>query len=199
MRAFVDHSLRGRPVLTSFATVLLIQRPFLLGLAGGALGFFHLWKRRSTSRARSREVPLQQALLARILLVGLTAGLPLASALELGRGFVRGDVANETATVVRRARRQGMALALTESGPLTRPMLSRLALAAASGAPVAEAVADHLVEMRQLRRTAALERIRRLPVTLMIPLGLLILPGFVVLFVGPIVYRSFGDLVGALP
>jgi hypothetical protein len=64
---------------------------------------------------------------------------------------------------------------------------------------MAEAVADHLVEIRQERRTDALERVRRLPVTLMIPLGLLILPGFVVLFVGPIVFRSLGSMVGALP
>jgi tight adherence protein B len=92
-----------------------------------------------------------------------------------------------------------MALALAEAGPLTRPLLSRLALATASGAPIAEAVADHLVELRHVRRTQALERVRRLPVTLMIPLGLLILPGFVVLFVGPIVFRSLGDLLGALP
>jgi tight adherence protein B len=134
-----------------------------------------------------------------VILVGLTAGLPLTSALELARVFVRGEVAHETAAVVRRARRQGMALALAEAGPLTRPLLSRLALATASGAPIAEAVADHLVELRHVRRTQALERVRRLPVTLMIPLGLLILPGFVVLFVGPIVFRSLGDLLGALP
>jgi tight adherence protein B len=125
--------------------------------------------------------------------------MTLGAALELAQGFLRGDVGEEISMVVRRARRQGTSLALSEAGQLTRPLLSRLTLAAASGAPVAEAVADHLVEMRQQRRTAALERVRRLPVTLMIPLGLLILPGFVVLFVGPIVFRSLGSLVGALP
>ena len=45
----------------------------------------------------------------------------------------------------------------------------------------------------------ALEQVRRLPVTLMVPLGLLILPGFVVLFVGPIVLNSLMDLSGSLP
>ncbi|MGH8958771.1 MAG: type II secretion system F family protein [Acidimicrobiia bacterium] len=199
MRSFLDHGVSKRPVMTSLGAVLLIQWPFMLVLATAVLGFVHLWHSGSSSRDRLRAAPAQQVLLARIVLVGLTAGLPLASALELGHGFVHGGVALETAAVIRRARRQGMALALSESGPLTRPMLSRLAMAAASGAPVAEAVADYLVETRQLRRTAALERVRRLPVTLMIPLGLLILPGFVVLFVGPIVFRSFGNLVGALP
>jgi pilus assembly protein TadC len=177
----------------------MIHRPPALALAIGCFGAHYLWRRRAASRSRLQGAPAQQALLARVVLVGLTAGLPLVSALDLARGFVRGDVAMETAAVIRRARRQGTALALAESGPLTRPLLSRLAMATASGAPVAEAVADHLSEMRQLRRTAALERVRRLPVTLMVPLGLLILPGFVVLFVGPILFRSFGSLVGALP
>lgn len=177
----------------------MIHRPLALALAIGCFSGRYLWRKRSGSRSRLRAAPAQQALLARIVLVGLTAGLPLVSALDLARGFVRGDVAMETAAVIRRSRRQGTALAMAGSGPLTRPLLSRLAMATASGAPVAEAVADHLSEMRQLRRTAALERVRRLPVTLMIPLGILILPGFVVLFVGPILFRSFGSLVGALP
>ena len=195
----VYRAITRRPLSAVFGTVLLIHRPLALALTIGCFGGRYLWERRAARRARLRTAPTQQALLARIVLVGLTAGLPLISALDLARGFVRGEVAAETAAVVRRARRQGTALALAESGPLTSPLLSRLAMAAASGAPVAEAVADHLSEMRQLRRTAALERVRRLPVTLMVPLGLLILPGFVVLFVGPILFRSFGSLVGALP
>ncbi|HJQ95301.1 MAG TPA: type II secretion system F family protein [Acidimicrobiia bacterium] len=199
MRSVLHRVVAERPELVSLGAVAIIQRPLLVALATGVFGLRRIWRRKPSKRIRLREAPVQQALLARILLVGLTAGLPLTSALELARGFMRGEVAVETAAVVRRARRQGMALALSEAGPLTRPLLSRLAVATASGAPIAEAVADHLVEMRQLRRTVALERVRRLPVTLMIPLGLLILPGFVVLFVGPIVFRSFGDLVGVLP
>jgi Flp pilus assembly protein TadB len=199
MRSVLRRAVAERPELASLGAVVILQRPLLLAGVAGVFGLRRVWQRSPSRRTRLQEAPVQQALLARILLVGLTAGLPLTSALELARGYVRGEVAFEAAAVARRARRQGMALALSESGPLTRPLLSRLALATASGAPVAEAVADHLVEIRQRRRTVALERVRRLPVTLMIPLGLLILPGFVVLFVGPIVFRSFGDLVGALP
>ncbi|HJU80722.1 MAG TPA: type II secretion system F family protein [Acidimicrobiia bacterium] len=199
MKESFSRAVGRRPVLASLGAVILIQRPLAFALVIGSLGGRHLWRKRSSSRARLRSAPAQQALLARIVLVGLTAGLPLVSALDLARGFVRGEVAQETDAVIRRSRRHGMALALAGSGPLTRPLLSRLAMATASGAPVAEAVADHLSEMRQLRRTAALERVRRLPVTLMVPLGLLILPGFVVLFVGPILFRSFGSLVAALP
>ncbi|HEY7584213.1 MAG TPA: type II secretion system F family protein [Acidimicrobiia bacterium] len=199
MRGSISQAIARRPLLVSLGAAILVQRPLGLALVMASLAGRHFWRKRSAKRARLRAAPAQQALLARIVLVGLTAGLPLVSALDLARGFVRGEVAKETAVVIRRSRRQGTALALAGSGPLTRPLLSRLAMATASGAPVADAVADHLAEMRQLRRTAALERVRRLPVTLMVPLGLLILPGFIVLFVGPILFRSFGSLAGALP
>jgi pilus assembly protein TadC len=62
-----------------------------------------------------------------------------------------------------------------------------------------QAVASYLAEMRLARRTAALEKARRLPVTLMVPLGLLILPGFVLLFVGPVLLGSIAELAGSLP
>jgi pilus assembly protein TadC len=64
---------------------------------------------------------------------------------------------------------------------------------------MSDAVAAFLSESRATRRTEALEKVRRLPVSLMVPLGLLILPGFVVLFVGPIVLGSLVDLFGAVP
>jgi tight adherence protein B len=84
------------------------------------------------------------------------------------------------------------------SGSLTRPLFARLALAQASGAPMTEAVTAFLAEFRAQRRMEAVTRMRRLPVTLMLPLGLLILPGFVVLFAGPIVVRSLADVFGAI-
>jgi hypothetical protein len=62
-----------------------------------------------------------------------------------------------------------------------------------------EAVASYLAELRLERRTAALEKARRLPVTLMIPLGLLILPGFVLLFAGPVLLGSITELARSLP
>jgi pilus assembly protein TadC len=101
---------------------------------------------------------------------------------------------------LRMARRQGMAAAMAESnGPLMRPLFARIALAQSSGAPMQEAVTAFLADGRAARRGQALEKVRRLPVTLMFPLGLLILPGFVVLFVGPIVLNSLSGLAGSLP
>ena len=109
-------------------------------------------------------------------------------------------VAAELETTLRMARREGMSSALSAGrGQFLRSLFARVALAQASGAPMQEAVGAYLAEARATRRGLALERVRRLPVALMVPLGLLILPGFVVLFVGPILLDSLMDLAGALP
>lgn len=183
-----------RPLTSALAAGLIVTRPALSLLLLGPL----LWRR---PRHRTSDDPLeQQALAARIVLVGLTAGLPLLATLELAAARTTGAVASELLMVTRRSRREGIAQALTHwPGSHTNSLLMRLAMAAVSGAPMLEAVASYLAELRLERRTRSLEKARRLPVTLMIPLGLLILPGFVFLFVGPILLGSITELLGALP
>jgi hypothetical protein len=124
----------------------------------------------------------------------------LTAALTLAVGEVGQLVAGELTATLRTARREGMSSALAaNTAPLMRPLFGRIALAQASGAPMHEAVSAYLADGRAARRGKALEQVRRLPVALMVPLGLLILPGFVVLFVGPIVLNSLVDLSRSLP
>jgi tight adherence protein B len=157
-------------------------------------------KARSRRKQSQLEARLDLIVTARILLVALAAGLPLPGAIALAAEKSGPEVKEELERVLRLARRAGTAAALAScDGDITRPLLSRLALAQASGAPMSESVGAFLAESQAARRSEALERVRRLPVTLMIPLGLLILPGFVVLFAGPIVVGSLFDLLGALP
>ena len=183
-----------RPLLFAASAALLVFHPLLLVVA--AIGFpANLRRRRPVD-----FVPEQQALAARIVLVGLAAGLPLLATLELAAERSTGAVAAELTLLIRRARREGIAQALSRwTGPNTNSLLTRLARAAASGAPMLDAVASYLAELRMERRTRAIEKARRLPVTLMIPLGLLILPGFVLLFVGPVLLGSLTELQGSLP
>jgi tight adherence protein B len=187
------------PVVVGLAIALLVRYPQLMVFALGA--FFIRWARRARFLRRiDTNARADVIVCARTLLVGLAAGLPLPATLDLAATQVGEVVAAELARVLRSARRHGVAAALAASdGRLTRPLLSRLALAQASGAPMSDAVAAFLSESRAIRRSAALEKVRRLPVSLMVPLGLLILPGFVVLFVGPIVLGSLVDLFGAVP
>lgn len=183
-----------RPLSAATASALLVLHPLLLMLpVGGLLG--RLRRRRPLDL-----VPEQQALAARIVLVGLAAGLPLSATLQLAAERTTGAVAAELTLLTRRSRREGIAQALSRwTGPNTNSLLTRLARAAASGAPMFDAVASYLAELRLERRTKAIEKARRLPVTLMIPLGLLILPGFVLLFVGPVLLGSLIELRGSLP
>ena len=183
-----------RPLFAGLAAAVIVFHP-LLGLIPIIV---ILWQRRV--RRMPDLVHDQQALAARIVLVGLTAGLPLLSSLELAATKTTGAVANELVLVTRRSRREGIAQALTRwTGPNTNSLLTRVAMAAASGAPMVDAVGSYLGELRLGRRTKAFEKARRLPVTLMIPLGLLILPGFVLLFVGPVLIGSLVELSGSLP
>jgi hypothetical protein len=156
-------------------------------------------QRRGVTRIEQARLPGDMATVGRVVLVALTGGLPLPMALELAIPEIGRTIGNEVTTVLRASRLEGMAVALSSSsGSLTRPLFSRLALAQSSGAPMTEAVAAFLAESRAIRRAEAISRMRRLPVTLMLPLGLLILPGFIVLFAGPIILRSLADVFGAI-
>ena len=154
----------------------------------------------SSRRAEQRRTDSDAIVVGRVVQIALAGGLPLTAGLALAVEEVGDIVAAELTATLRAARREGMAAALAASrGPCMRQLFGRIALAQASGAPMQEAVGAYLADGRARRRGLALERVRRLPVTLMVPLGLLILPGFVVLFVGPIVLDSVMDLSGSLP
>jgi hypothetical protein len=158
------------------------------------------YRRVSSRRREQTRAEFDPLVVARVVQIALAGGLPLTAALGLAVGEVGQLVAAELTATLRTARREGMASAMaTGNGPLMRPLFGRIALAQASGAPMHDAVSAFLADGRAARRGKALEQVRRLPVALMVPLGLLILPGFVVLFVGPIVLNSLVDLSRSLP
>lgn len=187
------------PLVAGCVVALVLRYPWMAGalLMPGLAGRYRNMRSRRLEESRAAFDPL---VVARVVQVGLAGGLPLTAGLTLAIGEVGQLVAGELTATLRTARREGMSSAMAAStGPLMRPLFGRIALAQASGAPMHEAVAAYLVDGRAARRGKALEQVRRLPVALMVPLGLLILPGFVVLFVGPIVLNSLMDLSRSLP
>jgi len=135
---------------------------------------------------------------ARMLLIGLSAGLSLAAAMELAAGELDPGPAAELRAVLRQARVVGLTTALaTEDGAFMR-LFHRLARAHRTGAPVAGTIATFIEEDRTTRRAAVLEKLQRLPVTLTVPLALLILPGFILLTLGPTVATIVSQLLGRL-
>ena len=136
--------------------------------------------------------------LGQVVYIALTAGLPVAAALDFSAGEVGPVEAEEVRAVLRNARRQGLAAALTGgNGPAGR-LFAVLARAQLTGSSAVRAVAAFVDEERGARRTRARETAQRLPVKLTVPLTLLILPGFVLLTVGPTVVTTVHRLLGPL-
>jgi hypothetical protein len=149
-------------------------------------------------RRRPRRPRPDLGAAARLLLIGLSAGLPLGGALEVVAAHVGPPLDVDFTTVLRQGRRHGLSAVLADAPPTVRRFTLRLARAQLTGAPLAATVAAFVAEERSERRARTLTRLNRLPVALTVPLALLILPGFVLLTLGPTVAGVVVDLFGAV-
>lgn len=147
--------------------------------------------RRSQRVAATTEL----SVLARVLLMGISSGLSVHGALEHAHGEVSGRVGSEVAVVLKQFRTLGLASALLSVQGAATPLFSQLAGASASGGPAAPVVAAFLHEHVATTRAHRLGQMRKLPVKLTVPITLLILPGCVLLFVGPGFVRGIADLL----
>jgi tight adherence protein C len=77
-------------------------------------------------------------------------------------------------------------------------MFGVLARAQMTGSSTVQAIAGYVDEDRKRRQALAREAAQRLPVKLTVPLALLILPGFVLLTIGPTVIATVERLLGPL-
>ena len=153
------------------------------------------------ARARLRRRRLREeaargdvTLLADLVALGLRAGLGLLEALRRAAPLVAPGLAAEVEGVLRAAGRSGSEAALAAAGGRAARLYRLAARAAATGAPLAEAVEAFAAERRHADHARAVEAARRLPVRMLVPLALLILPGFVVLAVGPALLEALARL-----
>jgi len=147
-------------------------------------------------RRSSRTDGADGQLAGRLVALGLGAGLSVAGALAVAAEVCGGATGTALRRVVHASRRGGLAPVVPEADPSLRPLLAVLARAMATGSPVVAEVHAHLREADRDRRAAALVRAKAMPVRLTLPLTLLILPGCVLLLVGPAVLESFASLPG---
>ena len=137
---------------------------------------------------RPKVVEDDGALLAELAALGLTAGLTFPAAVEAATTAVPGDESGRLRRAVRLHAEAG-------SMPSEFPGLFLVARRAlATGAPLAPAVSGYAAALRNEERSRRLTAARRLPVKLLFPLALLILPGFLLLTVGPAVLGSLERL-----
>lgn len=122
--------------------------------------------------------------LTRLLSIAAAAGLPLGAALETVVDELDGPVGVAVRDVLRAARTHGLTAALLGAAALGT-LAPGLARAHSSGSPLSQTLDAHLRAHSSERVARALETARTAPVRVMVPLALLLLPGFTALVVGP--------------
>jgi hypothetical protein len=126
--------------------------------------------------------------------LGLRAGLTLEGALRAALPVLPASLAAEVGGVLRRARSVGLMAALVGTRGAGDRLYRITERAVRTGAPLAAAVEALAGELRHEDHARRVAEARRLPVRMLVPLALLILPGFVLALVGPAVAGSLARL-----
>ncbi|MGW5880524.1 type II secretion system F family protein [Nocardiopsis terrae] len=155
-------------------------------LGGGAL----LWWRARRARQGTGRLPITDDLPVLIGLIasGIRAGATVPACLCAVSGAARGGLGAELAAVSERLRLGADPLPSWERSALPEPLVAvgrDLARAADTGAPVADLLDRHAIDLRRRLRARATARIERLGVLVVAPLGLCFLPAFVLIGVVP--------------
>ncbi len=129
-----------------------------------------------------------EALLADLTVLGLSAGLTFTQAATAAAGSVGGDAASRVLRAIRFRGGNGPA----DADDPALMVVARRALS--TGAPLIPAISGFASTLRSEERARHLTVARRLPVKLLFPLALLILPGFLILTIGPAVLGSLERL-----
>lgn len=170
--------------LLAFAVCLILLGPLPAGLLAALLFLAGRVKKTPT------EPSMRSALL--IVLVELRAGASVFSALQRASAALPENT--RLARAVRVATVKGLSGALeSTSGPVGR-LVAQLARCQRSGAPAVELVRSLLESDIESERATRIERARRLPIRLMIPVALLVLPGVVLLLYAPALIRLWQDM-----
>lgn len=150
-------------------------------------------------RSRPRPAAVEDVIrFGRLLVVPLTGGVSLANSLVLAAQQAHPQLQVEVSQTLRKSRRVGLARSMAGSGGRLGELFGRMAGAHASGSSLVRAVTTHVDNLQYQARMEALSRVRSLPVTLAVPLTLLIVPGFLLTLVGPAVVSRVAEMLAGL-
>lgn len=164
----------------------------LAGLPGALIGMLVALAWRLPPKTTAPPSP---RLVMMLLLVELGSGASVLAALQ--RTSDRLPDHAELRLVARFATLAGLTAAVGKASPQLRPIVSQLARAQKSGAPLAPAVRRLLDSDLAAERSRRISRARSLPIRLMIPVSLLMLPGLILILYAPTLIRTFDRLTGA--
>lgn len=186
-----------RPAAVGVAlSALALAQPFVAVAAAVAGLVVATWLR--VAPRRSPAQPGEVAETARLASLAVTAGLPLRSALALAAEHSAAAVGNAIRAHLRTPFQAGPPGEPGEYPGEVAALLRMVSRSQARGSPIGETLAAFAVDLerREIHRMRA--RVKRLPVKLMLPLALLILPGFVILTIGPNLLDALDRLSGPL-
>jgi hypothetical protein len=163
----------------------------LLGLI--AIGCWQAW-RRPSGRARLESHDVDR--LAALLVICLSASHNLAGAFRTAADELGGPVESAVDELLGRARIAGLSRALAETDGELSELAGQLARAQVTGAPMVPAISAFLETRRSAVRSRIMESARTLPVRLIVPVTLLLLPGFVLIAFGPFALDQVAGLMG---
>jgi len=174
----------------------------VLGVFGGVvvLGVCGLlWWR--THRPRQQRLPATADLpvVVGLLAAGMRAGGTLPSCLASVARAAHGELGRELAGVAERLRLGAPPEAAWQSPALPEPLVAvgqDLVRAADTGAPVADLLDRHVVDLRRSWRARGVARVERLSVLVVAPLGLCFLPAFVLIGVVPVAAELLWSALG---
>lgn len=153
-------------------------------------GFLRVRSRQHRAPADSREL----AEICDLAAICLTGGLNIATSLRIAAEAGGGPIARELEQILAIARIDGMGEAMATARGGGARLYETVSRAGATGGPMLQSVRVLADELWAEHAAAAVEKARKLPVALLLPLTLLILPGFLLLTIAPAVLDAFSRL-----
>lgn len=172
--------------------------PALGAAAAAGLTVWLLLRRITRRRREATEIEEGVASLADLVAIGLRAGMGANAALARAVEHVPAPLGAEVAAVAAGMSREGSAVALAAADGAATDLYRLMARATHTGAPLAPSVEAFAAERRDRDHARHLAELKRLPVRMLLPLALLLLPGFVLLAVGPALLEAI-ERLGPLP
>lgn len=124
----------------------------------------------------------------------LTGGLNIDTSLRIAVAAGAGPIAGDIEKVLAIARIDGLGEAMATAHGGGARLYQTVSRAAAAGGPMLQSVRTLADELWEEHAAAAVEKARKLPVGMLLPLTLLILPGFLLLAIAPAVLNAFSRL-----
>lgn len=185
-----------RLAIGALGAVVLVGVPTVAVCVAVGVGWM-AWRRAVSNARLARAASESQLLVVDLMALGVDGGLSFTQAAEFAAGAVGDPVRSDLAARIRRLRAAASSAAGARPASRDGPIDEAFAVASrsrASGSALGPALTGVAEAARRELGAAERRRLARLPTKLLFPLAFLILPGFVLMTVGPAVVSGLSRL-----